>query len=777
MRHFGLALLLLLAITIGCQEDDEAITPPVAVDTTMIDPTVAIDIEGYVQKGPFINGTSMIISELDDSLAATGKTFTTQIVDNQGSFSIKTSQTDHTNLQLTASGFYFDEVKGEKSSAQLTLFALADVSQDTVVNVNILSHLEFNRVAYLIQQEGKNFREAKKQAQQEVLAIFGISGDEVRSSERLDIAKEGEDNAILLAASVILQANNTVAELSELLANLSTDLKEDGLVNTSVNKDKINEQAKLLDLPQIRQHLEKRYQDMDVKATIPAFEKYIDSDGDGILNKDEDDTPDDFTFEPQMDVTVDTLVVSNEITIRGLKEGGKSVAYLEGGTLIVNDQKVIGDSTHIANGDRIKLALQSSPEYATSLVAKLTINTFARPFSVTTDNYTPNDFSFTVVENAQRDSLYTSEVIELNGLPHTTPVSLDEGTLLINGQATTSGQNSVKNGDEIAVRLLASSEYETEVTATVQIGAISKSFKVRTVLNPWQRKADGPSEGIAGRFFINNKVYIIGFETMNVYQYDPDYNQWTTKSTFPGKSRGGSASFTIKNKAYFGLGFSKDDDGMNNDLWEYNPLTDLWTQKANFPGENLGSPVAFTLNDKGYVGTGYRNDESEQEPWLDSRQFWEYNPIYDQWERKADFPGEARSRAAGFAIEDKGYIGAGHDSHMNAFNDFWEYDPSANNWARKTSFNEQLNSSEYGSYGFTVGKQGYFVQTFEEKTVRKYNSSLDKWIEVENWVENNDEVMVGAMISGPYKTYMLYYGNTYDTSTPTQFWQFTPSQD
>ena len=775
--------LLLVSITliVGCNEDEEVITPPttppVAVDTTAT--RLAIDLKGYVQKGPFINGTSMIITELDDSLAATGKTFTTQITDNQGSFFIKTSQLDHTNLQLIASGFYFDEVKGEKSAAQLTLFALADVSQDATINVNVLSHLEFNRVMHLMQQKGESLSDAKKQAQQEVLALFGIPQNEVRSSELLDIAKDGEDNAILLAISAVLQAHNTVAELSELLANISTDIKEDGVVNSQSIKDKIREQAKVLNLPQIRQNLEQRYQEMDVEATIPAFEHYVDSDGDGILNKDEDDTPDDFTFEPQTDVAVDTLVVSNEITISGLKEGGKSIARVEGGTLIVNDQEVTADSTQVGNGDRVKLVLRSSPEYAMSSVAKLTVNTLVRPFSVTTDDYTPDDFSFTVIENAERDSLYTSETIILSGLPHATPISLEyKGTLLINGQVTSGDQNSVKNGDEIAVRLLASSEYETAVTATLHVGTISKTFKIHTKLNPWQRKADSPASWIIVSFSVSDKIYIVERETMLLYQYDPNKNQWTSKGTAPGGVRSGATAFVIGDKAYFGLG--ADHPTEKYDFWEYNPSTNQWTKKADFPGENTVSASSFVLSEKGYVVGGYYYGYDEylkyDEARIDSKQVWEYDPIHDQWNRKADFPGQARSSAASIAFEGKGYLGGGnHHMYSLTLEDFWKYDPVSDSWVEENSFNEQLSSLfERDAYGFcaffSINSNLYFMTTWGEELVFKQHDVIhDLWIKVE--FPRNSEWSYGlGVTSGSQKAYVL--ANQYEA--PTQLWEFTP---
>ena len=44
---------------------------------------------GYVQKGPFINGSTLTISELDENLNQTGRSYTTTIADNSGRFEQK----------------------------------------------------------------------------------------------------------------------------------------------------------------------------------------------------------------------------------------------------------------------------------------------------------------------------------------------------------------------------------------------------------------------------------------------------------------------------------------------------------------------------------------------------------------------------------------------------------------------------------------------------------------------------------------------------------------
>ncbi len=46
-------------------------------------------VAGFVQKGPYLNGTAMDISEMDENLVPTGKTFMTRLLDNRGSFEIK----------------------------------------------------------------------------------------------------------------------------------------------------------------------------------------------------------------------------------------------------------------------------------------------------------------------------------------------------------------------------------------------------------------------------------------------------------------------------------------------------------------------------------------------------------------------------------------------------------------------------------------------------------------------------------------------------------------
>lgn len=231
-------------------------------------------LSGFIQKGPFLNGTSVSISELKQDLSQTGKVFNSQIKDNQGAFEISNLQLSSPYVEFKAEGFYFNEVTGVVSASQLTLFALADITNISSLNVNVISTLEKSRVEKLI-AGGLLFAEAKKKAMNEILAIFSLSKSDIQSSELLDINKTGDNNAILLAISAILQGYRSEAELSELLANLIADISADGKLDSETLGTALISHAKYLNTAKIRENLEKRYEEIGAAAQVPAFEQYI----------------------------------------------------------------------------------------------------------------------------------------------------------------------------------------------------------------------------------------------------------------------------------------------------------------------------------------------------------------------------------------------------------------------------------------------------------------------------------------------------------------------
>jgi hypothetical protein len=117
-------------------------------------------------------------------------------------------------------------------------------------------------------------------------------------------------------------------------------------------------------------------------------------------------------------------------------------------------------------------------------------------------------------------------------------------------------------------------------------------------------------------------------------------------------------------QGYVGTG---DDGSFTNDFWQYEPLTDTWDQKANFAGTPRYGSTGFGIFPNAYLGTGYDNSLSY------TSDFWEYNYFNDTWDQVADFPGTPRANAASFAIGNRGFLGTGYDGQT--LDDFYEYTP------------------------------------------------------------------------------------------------------
>lgn len=237
-------------------------------------PFKTIDINGYVQKGPFILGSAITISELDLYLNPTGRVFTTQILDNTGKYELPDVDFTSPFILLKADGFYFNERSDELSEAQLTLHSLVDITNHESFNINLISHLEKDRIIELM-NSGMVFTEAKIQARDDILGIFNFESVDQLQSEQMDISNSGEDNALLLAVSLILQGNRTTGELSELINQISLDYKTDGVMNNeSIGTELING-INSANLQIIRENIEQRYESFGIEFDIPDYEKYV----------------------------------------------------------------------------------------------------------------------------------------------------------------------------------------------------------------------------------------------------------------------------------------------------------------------------------------------------------------------------------------------------------------------------------------------------------------------------------------------------------------------
>ena len=242
-------------------------------------------VNGSVQKGPFTQGTSITIQALDEKLDPTGKNYSTKTTDDAGLFAIG-SQIESRYVEIIATGYYFNEIEGKVSSSTLTLRSLSDLSEEGKTNVNLLTTLESDRMMALV-KGGKSVAEARKQAEQEIFAVFNIPntvGD--TGFDKMDITGGTDADAILLAISASLQAGRTVGELSELISKIAGEVATAGKLETDRIRTQILDGCKKVDADAVRDNLTKRYSDLGkTDFVIPPFEDYLDVNGNGVIDK------------------------------------------------------------------------------------------------------------------------------------------------------------------------------------------------------------------------------------------------------------------------------------------------------------------------------------------------------------------------------------------------------------------------------------------------------------------------------------------------------------
>lgn len=237
---------------------------------------------GKVQKGPFVTGATITVNELNENLGQTGKSFTTSIASDDGSFSLSNLEMESDLALLSGNGFYFNEVLGQLSSSQITLQAIADLTDEETVNINVLTHITKSRIETLV-GEGMSFADAKRQAEGEFQDFLGVTEHFNQGFEQMSIASQGDFNAMLLAFSIILQrpSNNIAvvptlpAELTWLMTSLSTDFASDGAINDEALVDTLLYNISIQNQRYIRQRIQNYYSGLGQNVEIPDFESYI----------------------------------------------------------------------------------------------------------------------------------------------------------------------------------------------------------------------------------------------------------------------------------------------------------------------------------------------------------------------------------------------------------------------------------------------------------------------------------------------------------------------
>ena len=237
-----------------------------------------ISVTGVAQKGPFMFGSPLNLYELKKNLTPSGTVYKDEISSNKGDFVIPKVSLAYPYAKLEVRGLYRNEVSGAWSTDSMTLRALTDFSDKrTEVNINLLTHLEYDRALYLVQEKGYSIYAAKKQAAQEIMTAFEFATAVTYSEDFAIFQNEGVSvttsagNATLLAISALVMGNRSDAEIQNTIDKFIADIKTDGEWNDLQTKASMADWAYDFNYSTIKASV-KSWNILD----IPAYETYLD---------------------------------------------------------------------------------------------------------------------------------------------------------------------------------------------------------------------------------------------------------------------------------------------------------------------------------------------------------------------------------------------------------------------------------------------------------------------------------------------------------------------
>lgn len=233
-------------------------------------------ILGAAQKGPFKFDSPLTLREVllyGDALTYTGREYIDEISSNKGDFVIPKVNLVYPYAVLEVRGLWRNEVTGEWSKDPMTLRALTDLTSRTEVNINLLTHLEYDRAVQLV-NKGYSMFAAKKQAEYEIMTAFGFATT-VEYSEDLktfvpSTSENYGENATLMAISLLFIGDRSEAEIQKVIADFKQDMAGDGEWNDAQTKADMADWAESFDGGSVRANV-KSWNILD----IPAYENYL----------------------------------------------------------------------------------------------------------------------------------------------------------------------------------------------------------------------------------------------------------------------------------------------------------------------------------------------------------------------------------------------------------------------------------------------------------------------------------------------------------------------
>lgn len=278
-KIFYLSTVFVLALS-SCSDNDEtedSFTPKV------------FNVMGKVEKGPMIRGSHVDMRTLDEYMTPTGSFYSATIDNNLGDFNYGALKINSPYAQLTADGYFFNEIDGELSEGTIKLDAIVDLKDNSTINV--LTHLKSKRIHHLITTKGMTFKEANAQAQKELLTQFGLQQYASKDASQFSLTSGDDASGALIAISSLVLTDRSDAEIVEYLSILSNEFGKEGAFSQETKK-RIQSGKNYLNarLDRISENIKSRYKELGLEVKVKDLAYYFDWDNDGIAGNELDES-------------------------------------------------------------------------------------------------------------------------------------------------------------------------------------------------------------------------------------------------------------------------------------------------------------------------------------------------------------------------------------------------------------------------------------------------------------------------------------------------------
>ncbi len=732
-----------------------------------------VTVIGAVEKGPFIVGSSVSINRLSDSGENTGFTIVTSTVDDLGSFEYTTFENDL--LQISATGYFRNEITGELSSSVLTLRSIYKTGEEAeqYSYVNLLTHLSSSRILNLIRTQNLDYQVASQQAESEFLSSYqqiipGIEDHSFTSASIYESAGSLGSAYLLAVSSIIYEAaiqrsnengTNPDAELSLMVNELEADFASDGIFNDSALIELLYQSQTSINPDEIVSHVSKWITEFN-GFEVPDLNLYIDSDLDGVANSldaDDDndgikDSLDGYPYTKNFNVLDLNLVTEEDSSIE------------------------IDLSANNPNGGDITFTLKAEPTNGQLLGSypfftyEPNLNYFGIDqftYELTQDDVESGEVfvDLTISPVNDEPSISGNPLTSIKAgneysfVPTVVNIELDELMFSIANQPSWSSFD-IQTGTLSGLPINDDAGLYSNIVISVSDGHVTTSlpsFAIDVVENPWEYQTGIPTRRHSPTVSqVEGNLYVVGgysgshLATMEMY--DLTAGNWVSKPSLQIARSGHSAS-VIGSKIYV-LGGNWTLDSMesydiDSGVWSsepsmitprnshdscvhdgkiyvfggrndntpvttvemYDPNTGTWSVKASNSKLHFGVSCV-TVGDDIYVIGGDNNENGYEI----------YNTLTDTWTYSGSLNSTMQYGFSASLIDGKIYLIGGY----NARTAVEVFDPNTESWIAKSSMPEgihNMGSTNINGIVYIVGGRNSSSNSID--TFLQYDSNLD----------------------------------------------------